>query len=357
MDDVPFRIPGILNQRSKGEMMRHILDHLLQSLHRGESAILGTIVRSSGSAPRTSGARMLVKHDGTLVGSIGGGAVEGTCQARTGKMFKHNEQFALLDFKPTDVSAVQAGMVCGGAVSVLLVNVGPQSLPLFTKLSEAYRTNKPALLLTALPQNDSPPLLHCISGEEDSGLPAGLRDEVLKKFRQTPFLIDFDNRHYYIEPLVHPGTVYLVGAGHVALATATCAAFAGFEIVVMDDRTEYATTERYPQARDVRVLASFDNCLTQLGPDDYVVIATRSHHHDRDVLAQALRTSAGYVGMIGSRKKRVAIYRSLQDMGFTETELQRAHCPIGLAIGAATPEEIAISIVAELIEARSGTNI
>ena len=333
--------------------MRHTLDHLVQSLHRGESAVLGAVVHSSGSAPRTSGARMLVKHDGTIVGSIGGGSVEGSCQARAKKMLEQSEHFALLDFELADGSAAQAGMVCGGSVSVLLVNVGPQSLPLFEKLLEAYRHGRPSLLVTALPENGLPPLLHFIGGEDDSGLPAGLRETVLKKYRRVPFLFDFDHQKYFIEPLIHPGTVYLVGAGHVALATASCAAFAGFEIVVMDDREEFANSERYPQAREVRVLASFDNCLKQLGRDDYVVIVTRGHLHDRDVLAQALLTNAGYIGMIGSRNKRAAVYRSLQDMGFSEADLQRTHCPIGLSIGAETPEEIAISIVAELIEART----
>jgi len=107
----------------------------------------------------------------------------------------------------------------------------------------------------------------------------------------------------FVEPLVHPGRVHLAGAGHVALATARIAAFVGFEVVVMDDRQEFANSERYPEASRVRVLDSFTDCIKDLGPDDYVIIVTRGHIHDREVLAQALRTDAGYIGMIGSSRK------------------------------------------------------
>lgn len=334
--------------------MRHVLDHLIATLQKGESVVLGAIVRSSGSAPRTSGARMLIENDGTLVGSVGGGALEGACQTKARELFAGSEHFALLDFSLTAISAAEAGMVCGGAVSVLLIKIEPPALPLFRQLREAYQHGKRPALVTTLPHNGSPPQMSGMGIETESNLPIDLREELSKKNRRAPLLLELGKREYFIEPLVHPGTVHLVGAGHVALATAVCANFAGFEIVVMDDRAEFANSERYPQAREVYVLASFDNCIRDLGPDDYVIIVTRGHLHDRDVLAQALKTSAGYIGMIGSRSKRAAVYRSLQDAGFSETDLQRVHCPIGLAIGADTPAEIAISIVAELVQARAG---
>ena len=334
--------------------MRHVLDHLVESLRRNDSIILGAIVRSSGSAPRTSGARMLVKRDGTLVGTVGGGALEGICQARAEELFESIEHFTMLDFDLAAVLAAEAGMVCGGTVSVLLIKVGPQSLPLFERLISAYDHGRRPLLVTALPQSGLPPQMCGLGIESDDDLPVKLREEIHRKTRRTPILVDFENQEYFIEPLTHPGTVHLIGAGHVALATATCAALAGFEIVVMDDRAEFANAVRYPQARDVYVLSSFDNCLKELEIDDYVIIVTRGHLHDLEVLVQALKTGAGYIGMIGSRRKREAIYQAVLDAGFTDTDLQRIHCPIGLAIGADTPEEIAISIVAELVQARAG---
>lgn len=334
--------------------MRHVLNHLVESLQQNESIILGAIVRSSGSAPRTSGATMLVKSDGTLVGTVGGGYLEGLCQSRAKELLECSEQFAMLDFDLTDTLAAEAGMVCGGAVTVLLTKIKPQSLSLYQQLRQAYQYGRRTLLVTALPQNGSQPQISGLGIESESELPGGLQEEILRKNRRAPFLVSFENQEYFVEPLIHPGTVHLIGAGHVALATATCANFAGFEIVVMDDRTEFANTVRYPQAREIFVLSSFDNCLQKLSPDDYVIIVTRGHLHDREVLAQALKTRAGYIGMIGSRIKREAVYRSLLEDEFTESDLQRVHCPIGLSIGADTPEEIAISIVAELVQARAG---
>ncbi len=334
--------------------MRHVLNHLVESLRRNESIILGSIVRSSGSVPRTSGARMLVKRDGTLVGTVGGGVMEGICRTRARELFGSTEHFTTLDFDLAAALAVEAGMVCGGNVSVLLIKVEPQSLQLFERLRIAYDHGRRPLLVTVLPQSCSPPQMHALGIESDDDLPIKLREEIHRKNLRAPFLVNFESQEYFIEPLTHPGTVHLVGAGHVALATATCAAFAGFETVVMDDRAEFANSERYPQAREVYVLSSFDNCLKELGADDYVVIVTRGHLHDLEVLIQALETGAGYIGMIGSRRKRATIFQAVLDKGFTDNDLQRIHCPIGLSIGADTPEEIAISIVAELVRARAG---
>jgi xanthine dehydrogenase accessory factor len=334
--------------------MRQILNPLVEALQKNETVVLGAIVGNSGSAPRTSGARMLVKADRSLVGSVGGGALEGACQAKADELFAGDTSFAELHFTLSAESAAEAGMVCGGAVSVLLMKVDRELLELFARLQAAYRRNDRSYLATILPQGEHPPGLMFIGSEEDDGCSIDLRREILRKSRRAPFLIDFDDRKFFIEPLLHPGTVHLVGAGHVALATAECAAFAGFEIVVMDDRSEFANSLRYPWAREIRVLDSFKECLQELAQDDYVIIVTRGHLHDREVLAQALQTGAGYIGMIGSRRKREAVYASLLNDGFTEKDLQRVSSPIGLAIGADTPEEIGISIVAELIKTRAG---
>lgn len=333
--------------------MRHVLDKLISALERGETAILGTIVRSSGSAPRTSGARMLVLADGTLAGSVGGGAVEGECQAEAKKLLGSAKTHAELNFELSASTAAEQGMVCGGAVSVLLQKVEPAALAQLQRLQSAYREGARPLLLTVLPCGDTPPRLQTLGAGGDGEVPEPLREKVLALSRRTPFTVSHDDQDIFVEPLVHPGTVHLLGAGHVALATAHIAAFAGFEVVVLDDREEFANTERFPEARQVVVLENFDNCLTELASDDYVVIVTRGHLHDREVLAQALRTGAGYIGMIGSSRKRQAVYAYLLAEGFTEADFQRVHNPIGLPIGADTPEEIGVSIVAELVQVRA----
>jgi len=334
--------------------MQHIFDRLITTLEQGQDAVLCAIVRNQGSAPRTSGARMLVLSDGAIAGTVGGGALEGACQAKAAELLGGDCSFAELHFQLSATSAAEAGMACGGSASVLLHTVEPELLPLFLTMRREYREGRRPILLTFLPIDGNPPSLRLMTSEENSDIPAELRTEIVRKSRRIPFLLEYEGREVFIEPLVSPGTVHLAGAGHVALATAKIAAFSGFDVVVMDDRAEFADRARYPEAKEVRVLASFTECFNGLGIDDYVVIVTRGHLHDRDVLAQALRTDAGYIGMIGSKKKRAAVYRSLLDEGFTEAELARVHCPIGLAIGADTPEEIALSIVAELVQSRAG---
>ena len=339
--------------------MQHILDSLISALEQGESAVIGAIVRSSGSAPRTSGARMLVRSDGTLVGTLGGGALEGGCLAKAKELLDNSDTdtFAELYFDLTNKTAAAEGMVCGGEVSVLLQKITSALLPSFIQLRKDFSQGVHSMLVTGLPGGGSGPQMYFLHGSEDCDLLVPLRKEILRKNRRAKFLISHEEQDYFVEPLIHPGTVYLVGAGHVALATAHLATFTDFEVVVMDDRYEFANRERYPDAREIIVLDTFADCLTGLGPDDFVVIVTRGHLHDRDVLAQALRTDAGYIGMIGSSKKRQGVYASLLEDGFTDKDLARVYSPIGISIGGDTPEEIGLSIVAEMVKVRAGMKV
>ncbi len=168
--------------------------------------------------------------------------------------------------------------------------------------------------------------------------------------------IDLDGKHVYVEPLMHQGVVVLCGGGHVSFATGKLAHEVGFEVIAVDDREEYAAPTRFPFARAVHVLPEFRGLAEAcgIGPEHYIVIATRGHSYDRECLAQAMRTTAHYVGMIGSKRKRDGIFSFLRSEGFAEADFGRVHSPIGLEIGAETPEEIAVSIVAELIAARRG---
>lgn len=338
--------------------MHTLWNSVAETLAQGQRVVLCSIVNSSGSAPRTSGARMLVWPDERIYGSVGGGPVEGATLARAGQMLETGETHAMLSFDLAPSTAAEAGMVCGGAVQVLARILVPAQQDMFVRLASLYAQGTRLALVTVL---DSDQSMHTGFWSGDTGvhglsLSADLTGELGRKARKTRqnFQLATGESTVFVEPLVAPTLLYLVGAGHVALATARVAAWAGFEVVVMDDRAEFASAERYPKAREVRVLENFNGCLADLGPGDFVVIVTRGHVHDRDVLAQALNTQAGYVGMIGSVSKRDAVYDSLLKSGYTQADLERVFCPIGLAIGADTPEEIAISIVAEMIKVRAG---
>ncbi len=337
--------------------MRHVLHDLITVLQTGRRAVLAAVVRSSGSAPRTSGARMLVREDGSLSGSVGGGPLEGVCLVRARELFGDNLGWAEVDFELDASSAAEEGMICGGAVTVLLHMVEPEELDWYLGIQQEYQQGLRPVVVTLLPVDGQPPEMLHLSRRQDDDIDEELRREILTKTKgasRSSFCMHFRNRPLFVEPLVHPGVVHLAGAGHVAFFTAQLAAFAGFEVVVIDDRAEFANQQRFPQAREVRVIESFADCIDDLGGDDFLVIVTRGHLHDRAVLAQALRTNAGYIGMIGSRRKRAAIYTSLKNDGFTDGDLARVHSPIGLPIGADTPEELAVSIIAELIQERAG---
>jgi len=158
-----------------------------------------------------------------------------------------------------------------------------------------------------------------------------------------------------VDPIRKIKTLYCFGAGHVAVPTCHIAALCGFRIVVIDDRADYANSERFPDAQNIQVQSGFVGKMDELdiNEDSYIVIVTRGHMFDRDVLEKALKTTAGYIGMISSRRKKETIFNELKNQGVTDIELARVHSPIGLPIGGETPEEIAVSIVAELISERT----
>lgn len=297
---------------------------------------------------------MLVRQNKQITGSVGGGAVEAACQSKAARMFAEDCKFDEQAFNLTARSAADDGMVCGGNVTVLLLRITPSQRDIFIQLNKAYNDGEQVMFITVLPAKNQPPEITFFSDSFDGGLSPALRHELSRKPRRLPFTTEYDGREFFVEPLLHPGTVHLIGAGHVAQATAVCAEFAGFQVVVRDDREEFANKDRFPMAKEVIIVSSFEDCLGELGSDDYLIIVTRGHMYDRDVLAQALKTKAGYIGMIGSSRKRDGVYRSLLDYGYSEDDLKRVHCPIGLTIGADTPEEIAVSIVGELIRHRAG---
>jgi xanthine dehydrogenase accessory factor len=162
------------------------------------------------------------------------------------------------------------------------------------------------------------------------------------------------NEDLFIHPIRPPDTLYIFGAGHISAALAPLAKQVGFEVIIIDDRPDFASRQRFPAADDVMALP-FSEAFQHIDitATTYLVIVTRGHAHDRDVLHLAINQPCAYIGMIGSRKKRDAIYQWLTNHGISEDRLAGVHCPIGLNLGAQTPEEIAVSIVAELIQVRN----
>jgi xanthine dehydrogenase accessory factor len=257
--------------------MLEIYQELANIAVSGERAVLATVISSRGSVPRKAGTKMIIKGDGTLVGSIGGGNVEQAVQEKALAVMKSGEP-QMMHF---DLSGKgeEAWMICGGQMDV------------------------------------------------------------------------------FLEPILPAETLYLFGAGHLSQSTAAVAKMLGLRVVVIDPRPEYNNIDRFPDA-DSLVVEEYDNAFSKLNVDEnsYIVIYTPGHVSDEKCLQFAVGTTAKYVGMIGSKKKVKEIKERLRKKGVSQQQLEEIHAPIGLEINAQTPEEIAVSILAEITKVRrSGT--
>jgi xanthine dehydrogenase accessory factor len=211
-------------------------------------------------------------------------------------------------------------------------------------------------LVTRLPGNAENRQHTLVTAEQipAGNLPAGLELNSVRSSRQ-PALLKTHQQDCLVEPVNISGSVYIFGAGHVWRSLADFTQAVGFWTVVVDDRPEFANRQRFPCADQIIVPEKYAAALEgiEIDEDSYVVIVTRGHLHDHTMLAQVLRTNAGYIGMIGSRRKCQLIFDDLLKNGFTPEDIQRVYAPIGLSIEAETPEEIGVSITAELIKVRA----
>ena len=340
---------------------------IAESLGLGEPVVLATVIDRVGSGPREAGASLAVFGDGRTSGTVGGGLLEARVLEEAQRV--HRDRLPVLQkFFLTAEEVNAGGMLCGGELEVLIDYLDAADPPcrgIFERLLKAQEEGRFVWLVRSIRGAGGRTVLKTGIGLMEEGLAAGsldplcLDEERLRRERRRgeAVLMDCGSVRCFVQPVGIPETVFIFGAGHVAQALTPLCASAGFRVVVIDDRPEYAIRERFPMAAEVRVTdASFD-CFGELGiaATDYVVVVTHGHAHDRTVLAGALKTGALYIGMIASRRKRDLIFDSLRGEGAGENDLGRVHSPIGLSIGARTPAEIAVSIVAEMIGVRTGT--
>ena len=335
----------------------------------GEPLVLVTVVSRTGSAPREAGTRALQTRNG-FEGTVGGGLLE----ARAMEAARNSLASGLSARVSCDMSGFtpNSDMICGGGMEVLCEVLAPRQAEMFALAAEVLRlggrgawlvelrqdgvslhaegeTPQRRLFVDALPE-------HAVLTE---GVTVGLDavTPLLETRKGRPGLVDVDGRILYVEPLDAPPVLLLCGGGHVSLEVARLAHSCGFVVDVVDDREEFSNAGRFPMARHCRVLPGYENLVQtcDIGRRHFVAIITRGHSFDREALAQALTSHAQYVGMIGSRTKREQVYAALRKQGVPDAELAAVCCPIGLSIEAETPQQIAVSIVAELLAARAGT--
>ena len=251
-----------------------IYEEIVKLLRAGHKGAVATIVSVRGSIPSFKSAKMLVRDDGTIAGTIGGGCVEAEVWQAAREVME-SEKPRTLTFDLNQDPKYDTGLVCGGTLDI------------------------------------------------------------------------------FIEPVLPTPLLYIFGAGHVGHELSKTAERAGFDVIVVDDREMYANRERFPDAKEV-IAEDFDQALAKITPSEsaYIVIVTRGHRDDMRVLRWAVKTDAKYIGMVGSRRKAITVFRELVNEGLKPELFDRVHSPVGLDIGAITPEEIAVSIAAELIGVR-----
>ena len=338
--------------------MEKIIQAMEEMAAKGESFVLATVISRNGSAPRSAGAKMLVRKDGSIVGTVGGGILEAQVQKLAVRIHEtHEAKISSFSFSGKDASTMDA--ICGGQVEVLVEWINCQdaeTIELIRGLYETLATHHKVWWITSLLKaaSQSQHTLYFPEGSILGTLPGKLTAETVTGTRSVE-LLEMDGTTIVIEPVNIVGTAYIFGAGHVSQSLADFVKAVGFWTVVLDDRADFCNRERFQTADDLIVLDSFEDVTNKIAIDEnsFVVIVTRGHMNDRVVLGQVLKSNAGYIGMIGSRRKCQLIYDELYKQGFTQADIQRVHAPIGLPIQAETPEEIGISICAEMIQARA----
>ena len=344
-------------------------DRAATLLNEGEPLVLVTVVSRTGSAPRDAGTRALQTRRG-FEGTVGGGQLE----ARAMEAARNSLDSGLSARVSCDMSgfASNSDMICGGGMEVLCEVLAPRQAHMFSLAEEVLRLGGRGAWLVELRQEGvslhgdaQTPLrrLFVDALPEQSSLPEGVTVgleavlPLLETRKGHPGLVEVNGHVFYVEPLDAPPVLLLCGGGHVSLEVARLAHACGFVVDVVDDRAEFSNAARFPMARHCRILPDYENLVQacDIGRRHFVAIITRGHSFDREALAQALTSHAQYVGMIGSKTKREQVYAALRQQGVPDAELAAVCCPIGLSIEAETPQQIAVSIVAELLAARAGT--
>lgn len=321
----------------------------------GRDLVLVTVVASSGSTPRGAGARMLVSSEGVLCGTIGGGPVEFKATEIAQEVLANRcSSKELFRLHPNHVADI--GMICGGNVDVFFHFIpenDANAVAVAEKMLEAIDRNEPCWLVTETSGgNDS--FLAAVTGDGVFG--HALPDNVLEAAGKKPAMVESGEGQFFLEQIVYGGKVWIFGGGHVSQQLVPTLARVDFHCVVVEDRPEFADPALFEhKAFDTRVVPvdELGTLIPEVAEDDMVCIMTRGHKNDYIVQTHMLKTPAFYIGVIGSRGKIAGVNKRLREDGYSDEDIARITAPIGLDICSETPAEIAISIAAQLIEARA----
>ncbi|MBP1735742.1 MAG: XshC-Cox1-family protein [Deltaproteobacteria bacterium] len=329
----------------------NIYDYVVRYLNEEKKGMVATVVNKAGAAPREEGAKMFIGEDRKPYGTIGGGRLEAEVIDEALKSM--DATVARLIHVRMDAKAVaDEGMLCGGNVDVLLEPVFNRHKEVYEGIGECGKRGIKAVLITRFKKI---PLEKSLIDSNGIVWGDSIGKDELAEVRDfwdenRVRLVDNDT---LVEPILAFPDLYIFGAGHVSQFLAKVAKMVDFNVTVIDDRAEFANKERFPEADNV-IVEDFNKVFNHLdfSRKPYLVIVTRGHSHDALVLEKSIEQPTRYIGMIGSNRKVRMVLDYLREKGLKKDILESVHAPIGLDIKSETPQEIAISIVAELIQVR-----
>lgn len=329
-----------------------IFDIIKGTLEAGRKGTLATVISRSGSAPRDVGARMFVDEHGKSEGTVGGGLLEFEVQKAAIER-KNDTSAAVIHFQMNAKAVADQGMLCGGNVDVLLEPVLPRHVEIYRRLADMDRKGKKGIIVTSLRDGFAKTLIDDSLGV--TGDPMGESDVMhCLNLVAGGRPVTSNEGSFLVEPVFTRTRLYIFGAGHVSQFISKLASTVEFSVSVVDDRPDFANSVRFPEADDI-IVEDFVKAFTSLtfSGNEFIVIVTRGHSHDAVVLREALSKDARYVGMIGSKRKVKMIFDMMRESGFSDEAISKVYAPVGLAINAETPQEIAVSIVGQLIQIRA----
>ena len=361
-------------------MSKDVFREMSELKEKGERGAIATVIARKGSAPMSGDAKMLVREDGSTMGTVGGGCLEAEVWETAMNVIEGGAS-EKISFDLTATEAEDSGHICGGVVDIYVETFDAYNADLLNEINGIRIRGGSAALATVIrrEENDensppeSPKMLIHRDGTMLGEIPefaAEIWRESTQIMRQgQPSLLRFedddvrqgkrrrttgDATEIFVEPITAQPLVYIFGGGHVSYCIAQAAHLAGFRIAVVEDRPSFANKERFPMAESFHV-GEFPEIFDELSIDesDFLSIVTRGHANDEVVLEWALKTPARYIGMIGSKSKVLLTYRHLREKGFDMDEIvSRVHAPIGLELGADTPGEIGVAVAAEFVQLR-----
>ncbi len=350
--------------------MEQVYRDAVSQLKDDKPVVLATVVRTSGSTPQKPGAKLLVREDGSGVGTLGGGCVEGDIWFAAKMLMKGTGGAQMRDYELNEDLAAEDGLVCGGTMYFLIdpVRDTDDLLPFAEEIVSAYDGGIPVAIASVVSAPEGSEvtvgskLMVRENGTAEStlGTPeldedASMRARKLMAMGKQEYVTHPSGVEYFLEAYTTPPRLILAGGGHVSKAIAPIAASVGFKISVIDDRPEFANAERFPEADQV-YNEDFVDAINRLpiNANTFIVIATRGHRYDAVATEAAAQSKASYVALLGSKRKTILIYESLIERGMSMDRVRDLRSPTGLDIQARTPEEIAVSIVAEMLMFRLG---